>query len=372
MPGTMQAARLHAMGQPMHVDTVEIPDIGPGEVLIRVLRAGLNRGDLHMRVGQIRVNAGEEASHLPVLPMTIGHDGLGEIVEVGPNVSGLTVGDRVLAKCTLTCGFCKYCRSEREHLCIHHRVMGFVTLRKKEDMFLRYKDGLWAEYCRIPATNVERLRPDDDIDQMALVSQIAVGYRALKRARFGAGQTVIVNGASGITGTGVVLAALAMGAAHVIAIARDPGRLARVRQAAPNRISTISILTESIRDRVAQLTEGNGANVLVDVTPGGVDTTVDCLFSLEPGGRVALIGNNPEQLQIPYLYLMLRSIEFTSTTGRVYADFPELIELTRRGVIDTSHIRPNFFTLDQVNEALDSIPDRASGDVPVWPMFRPA
>jgi threonine dehydrogenase-like Zn-dependent dehydrogenase len=67
---------------------------------------------------------------------------------------------------------------------------------------------------------------------------------------------------------------------------------------------------------------------------------------------------------------MLRSIEFTSTTGRVYADFPELLELTRRGVLDVSHIRPQFFTLDQVNEALDSIPNRQAGDVPVWPMMR--
>jgi alcohol dehydrogenase len=297
------------------------------------------------------------------------------VVEVGAGVRGVAVGDRVIAKCILTCGYCKYCRSAREHLCVHHRVMGFFTLAtawgsEEEDIFRRYKDGLWADYCRLPATNVERLEPTDDVDQFSLVSQIAVGYRALKRARFGPGETVVVNGASGITGTGTVLAALALGAAQVIAVAREPTRLARVARIAPERVAPVSTLTESIRERVAALTRGNGANVLVDLTPSGVETTVECIHALEPGGRVALIGGNTELLQVGYRYLMIRSIEITSSTGRFYADYPELIELTRRGVLDVSHVRPQFFRLEQINEALDSMVARSGGDVPVWPMLR--
>jgi threonine dehydrogenase-like Zn-dependent dehydrogenase len=185
----------------------------------------------------------------------------------------------------------------------------------EEDIFRRYKDGLWADYCRLPATNVERLEPGDDVDKFSLVSQIAVGYRALKRARFGPGESVIVNGASGITGTGTVLAALALGAAQVIAVARDPQRLARLARMDPQRVATISLLSESIRERVPALTRGNGANVLVDLTPSGVETTVECIQALEPGGRVALIGGNTELLQIGYRYLMIRSIEITSSTS---------------------------------------------------------
>ena len=169
---------------------------------------------------------------------------------------------------------------------------------------------------------------------------------------------------------GVVLSAMAMGAAHIIAIARDASRLASLQKIDPQRISTISTKTDSIRERIAELTDGNGASVLVDVTPGGIETTVDCLYSLERGGRVAFVGNNPEMLQIPYLYLMLRSIEFTSCHGRNYKDVHHLIELARRRIIDTSHIRPKFFKLEQVNEALDWIEKRGSGDLPVWPMMR--
>jgi threonine dehydrogenase-like Zn-dependent dehydrogenase len=110
--------------------------------------------------------------------------------------------------------------------------------------------------------------------------------------------------------------------------------------------------------------------VLVDLTPSGVETTVECIHALEPGGRVALLGGNTELLQIGYRYLMIRSIEITSSTGRFYADYPELMELTRRGVIDVSHVRPQFFGLKQINEALDSMVVRGEGDVPVWPMLR--
>ena len=375
MQGTMRAARIHRVGEPVRVEEVTIPDVAAGEVLVRVLRGGLNRGDVHMRDGDFSLDPGEQSNQLPILPMTIGHDGIGEVVEVGAGVRGVAVGDRVIAKCILTCGYCKYCRSAREHLCIHHRVMGFFTLAtawgsEEEDIFRRYKDGLWADYCRLPATNVERLEPTDDVDKFSLVSQIAVGYRALKRARFGVGETVVINGASGITGTGAVLAALAQGAAQVIAVAREPTRLARLARIAPERIATVSAATESIRDRVADLTRGNGANVLVDLTPSGVETTVECIHALEPGGRVALIGGNTELLQIGYRYLMIRSIEITSSTGRFYADYPELMELTRRGVIDVSHVRPQFFGLKQINEALDSMVVRGEGDVPVWPMLR--
>jgi threonine dehydrogenase-like Zn-dependent dehydrogenase len=370
MKGTMKAARLYQPGEPMRVEEIPIPEIGPGEVLVRVRRGGLNRGDLHMRKGTIRATPKERGDIFRVLPLTVGHDGLGEVVEAGPGVRGFNAGDKVIARCTLTCGFCKYCRTEREHLCPRHRVMGFVSHYTSDDPFIRYKDGLWAEYCRIPATNVEKLQPGDDVDKFCLVSQMAVGMRALKRTRLEAGETVIVNAATGITGIGVVLSALAMGAGHIIAVARDPERLARFQKIDPKRISIISAKTDSIRERVAELTHGEGASVLIDVNPSSVATTHDCIYSLEAGGRVALLGNTTEPLQIPYVYLMVHSIEFTSCHGRNYKDIHHLIDLVRAGLIDVSHVRPKFFKLDQVNEALECIDKREPGELAVWPMWR--
>jgi alcohol dehydrogenase len=374
MHGTMKAARLHRFerthgaGEVVRVDDVPIPDIESGEVLIRVLRAGLNHGDLHMREDAVQYSP--EVTTVPDLPMTIGHDGLGEIVEVGPDVENLRIRDRVVVICSITCGFCKFCRTERQHLCQTKKTMGFLTKWGEGPAYLRrYKDGLWAEYCRVPAGNLVRLPGDADINEMCKVSQINVGYRALKRARLHSGETVLVNGASGITGIGTVLSALAMGAPLVIAVARNPARLERVRAIDPKRIATIALgRGESITDQVKDLTSGQGASVLAELAPGGIETTIECIRNLEPGGRVALIAPNPEPLNLPLRYLMIRSIEFTSVTGRFAMDVAELLELVQRGVIDTRHITTRYFPLADVNEALDYIEKRGDND-PLWPMY---
>jgi len=377
MQGTMKAARIYGFEKTskstdlLRVDDVPIPDIESGEVLIRVLRAGLNHGDLHMREDAVQYTS--EVPTIPYLPMVIGHDGLGEVVEVGPDVSNVRVGDRVVVMCSITCGYCKFCRSDRQHLCLSHRVMGFIAKwgEAGSKRILRYKEGLWAEYCRVPATNVVRLRPDDDINEMCKVSQMTVGYRALKRARLHSGETVIVNGATGITGIGTVLSALAMGAARVIAIARNPARLEKLHAIAPKRVATVALgKGESITKKVKELTDGQGASVVADLSPGGVQTLVECIRNLEGGGRVALIGANPEPLNLPVRYLMIRSIEICSITGRHYIDFPELLELARRGVIDTRHVTTRFFPMERVNDAIDYIAKRGD-DEPLWPMYAP-
>jgi len=374
MHGTMKAARLHGFerthgaGEVVRIDDVPIPEIATGEVLIRVLRAGLNHGDLHMREDAVQYSP--EVKTVPDLPMTIGHDGLGEIVEVGPDVENLRVGDRVVVICSITCGFCKYCRTERQHLCQIKKTMGFLTKWGEGPTHLRrYKDGLWAEYCRVPAGNVVCLPKDADINEACKVSQINVGYRALKRARLHSGETVLVNGASGITGIGTVLSALAMGAPQVIAVARNPARLRRIRAIDPKRIATVALgRGESITDKVRELTDGQGVSVLAELAPGGIETTIECIRNLEPGGRVALIAPNPEPLNLPLRYLMIRSIEFTSVTGRFAMDVAELLQLVQRGVIDTRHITTRYFPLADVNEALDYIKTRGDND-PLWPMY---
>jgi len=374
MQGTMKAARLHGFesthgaGETVRVDDVPIPDVGAGEVLIRVLRAGLNHGDLHMREDAVQYSP--EVKTVPDLPMTIGHDGLGEIVEVGPDVENLRVGDRVVVICSITCGFCKYCRTERQHLCQTKKTMGFLTKWGEGPAYLRrYKDGLWAEYCRVPAANLVLLPRDADINEMCKVSQINVGYRALKRARLHSGEIVLVNGASGITGIGTVLSALAMGAPLIIAVARNPARLERVRAIDPKRIATVALgRGESITNTVKELTNGQGASVLAELAPGGIETTIECIKNLEPGGRVALVAPNPEPLNLPLRYLMIRSIEFTSVTGRFAMDVAELLQLVQRGVIDTRHITTRYFPLAAANKALDYIKTRGDND-PLWPMY---
>jgi threonine dehydrogenase-like Zn-dependent dehydrogenase len=377
MPKTMRAARIQPeiTGGSRHVFRVEelpVPDVTNGEVLVRVLRAGLNRGDVDLRdeVVELAQRGGSAA----VLPITVGHDGMGQVAEVGPNVETVRVGDRVVVIAALTCGSCKYCRTDRDHICAYKRTMGFPTrLREWPERLARYKEGLWAEYCRVPASHVVRLPADTEVDEACKVSQIAVGYRALKRARLRPGETVVVNGASGIAGMGAGLSALAMGAGQVIAIARNAARIERVQRIDPNRVTAVALgRGDSIADAVTQRTDGQGGSVLADFTPyGSNDTTIACIRTLERGGRVLLAGSyTDEPFALSLDYIMLRSLEILGVTGRSPMDVAEVLELVRAGLIDTRHITTRYFSLAAADDALDFIEERGDGD-PIWPMYAP-
>jgi alcohol dehydrogenase len=374
----MKAVRLHQVGAPLRLDEVVIPDLDRGEVLVRVLRCGVKRGDLHAGGGgrPPDLGLGPTGNPLSDLPMTIGLDAVGEIAEIGIEVLGLAVGDRVIVEARMTCGTCRYCRRGREDLCDHHRLMGSYAMSalwsgpEEAARFRRYKDGFWAEYARVPATNVVKLQRGDDLDTFARITQVSSGYRALKRARVAAGESVIINGATGVTGTGAVIAALAMGAAQVIAVARNHARLAHVRSIDPRRVSAISTNDGPLRERILQLTGGAGANVLVDLTPPGADTTVTCLRSLERGGRAVLFGGNNQLLELNYRFLMIWSIEIMSSTGRLRSDLAELADLTRRGLIDLSPMTPQYYGLEEIGKAIESFRTRAEDDLPAWPMMR--
>jgi alcohol dehydrogenase len=356
----MKAGRFYGSDKPIRVEEIPIPDIRRNEVLMRVLRAGTNGGDVHLRRGLYD-------RYIPVVPLTIGHEGLGEIVEAGPEAAGVKVGDLVIVRPNLTCGYCKFCRSEREHRCIRRQVIGWLS--HPQILNPRCVDGMWAEYCRVPDTNVHRLEPGDDIDTYALVSVIAVGYRALKRAKMGPGDTVIVNGATGVTGVPAVLAAMALGAAHIIGVARNESRLLKLKELDPARISIVSTKSGAVAAKIMELTKGQGASVVVDLVPDTNESLMECIRALEPCGRVALLAAKNEPVQLTYHDYLLKAVEITSSNGRNYQDIAELVELTRHGVIDPTVITPQFFTLEQVNEAIDAV-DRRITPEPCWPMMR--
>ncbi|HEX9880172.1 MAG TPA: alcohol dehydrogenase catalytic domain-containing protein [Candidatus Binatia bacterium] len=360
MAGTMKAGRFHGSGQPIHIDEIPVPDIRRNEVLVRVRRAGTNGGDVHLRRGLYD-------KYVPRPPFTMGHEGLGEVVEVGPEAKGVRVGDRVIVRPNLTCGTCKFCRSEREHRCIRRQVIGWLC--RPELLNPRCVDGMWAEYCRIPDTNVHRLEPGDDIDRYSLVSVIAVGYRALKRARMSPGDAVIINGATGVTGVPTVLAAMALGAAHVIAVARNESRLSKLKELDPGRISTVSTKNGPVTESIMELTRGQGASVVVDLVPDTNASLMECIRALEPCGRVALLAAKNEPVQLTYHDFLMNSVEITSSNGRNYQDIAELVELTRHGAIDPTVITARFFALEQADEAIDAV-DRRITPEPCWPMMR--
>lgn len=373
MPETMRAARLHGLNMPIQVDDVPVPDIGEGDVLVQIKVCGLNGGDSHLLAGDVRLRPREGSEAIPDLPMTISHDGAGILAKVGRNVKGFKEGDRTLINARLTCGFCKFCRSGREHLCQLHRLMGFLTYASAyggdPNIFAPYKDGLCAEYARVPATNIFPLPDAIDFEEVGDFGLLGVAYHGVKMAGIGPGDAVIITGATGSTGVCAVACARLFGATRIICIARNEERLKRLKEIAPDHIETISVPREPIREKVRQCTDGRGARVLLDFTPQASDTTEQAIYSLERGGQAILLGGNTEELRVSYRYLMINAIEIRGSKGFFHEDVPVLLDLMEHKALDLSFIQHCKFPIDRINEALKKLVDK--GPHLVWVMVQP-
>ncbi|HET9167062.1 MAG TPA: alcohol dehydrogenase catalytic domain-containing protein, partial [Candidatus Angelobacter sp.] len=164
----MKAAVLHELKTPMAIEEVERPKPGDGEVLIKIEACGVCHSDLHVAEGDWIQFAG-----ITKLPLIVGHEVAGKVVEVGPGVSVLKTGDRVGVPWIFwTCGECEFCREGNENLCVKQKITG-VTV-----------DGGYAEYIKAPATHATKI-PDavSSVQAAPLFCAGVTVYRAIMQAK---------------------------------------------------------------------------------------------------------------------------------------------------------------------------------------------
>src|SRR6202045_2164413 len=173
----MKAAVLHERKKPMAVEEVARPIPGAGEVLIKVEACGVCHSDLHVADGDWK-----QFASIPKLPLIVGHEVAGNVVEVGSGVSELKVGDRVGVPWIFwTCGECEFCREGNENLCVKQKITG-VTV-----------DGGYAEFIKAPASHA--LKIPDGLSWPGAAPLFCAGvtvYRALRRAKIEAGQRLAI------------------------------------------------------------------------------------------------------------------------------------------------------------------------------------
>lgn len=360
MSRLMRAAQVVAIGQPVEIREIPIPDLSDEDVLVRIARCGLNGGDTHLISGDFRVSA--ELMPSVRLPLTIGHRGCGVVAEVGRKAQGFRVGDRVIVRCYRNCGQCIYCQTDRALLCPGKDGRGWLTY-KPNPQFARYKDGLASEYALAHCSDLEKF--PDGVNFDAAVGQLEVAHLAAKRARIGHGDVVVITGATGITGVSAVLASKLFNPRKIIAVARDRRKLDHLRSVDPEIIETISVVEEDLSQRLRDLTEGEGADVLLDFISKGVETTRQAIYRMRPGGRVVLVGGCTEELCISYRFLMRSCLEITSSAGTNYRDFSTIMNFVRSGKLDLSPIAIYNFPLEQIHEAVKVLVERP-GDKPFW------
>lgn len=290
----MRAAVWHAAGD-VRVDDVAEPAARDGEVLVEVDLACICASDIaEYRDGPhvIPVSRPHPLTGRAA-PVTLGHEYVGRVVEVGGGVEGLAVGDRVCGDACLRCETCYWCVRGEYNICARGASVGL------------HADGAFAPRLTVPAYTLAAV-PDAVPDTTAaLVEPLAVGLHALRRARFQAGETVVVIG-FGMVGASVLLSARASGAAAVVVVEGSPARSETARQLGAAEVCAPE---DDVRGAARARTQGIGADVVVDCT-GSAAVLPVAVELARRGGRVVICGipHQPSQVSAARLVYFEREV----------------------------------------------------------------
>jgi alcohol dehydrogenase len=303
-------------------------------------------------------------NHLPPLPASVGLDAAGVVIEIGNNVTGFRVGERVYVNPWLSCGDCPYCRSGEPMLCSSAAFQGYFGFFKHSLRLLEaYPYGGFSEYITASAGRLVLLPPEVDFDHAARFGYIGTSFAALRAGRVGAGTWVAINGITGTLGVAATLLALAMGAERILGFGRNRELLKQLKSLAPNRIDTLALAEASVADWLRDRTEGLGVDVLIDCSARAASarTTADALNGLKRGGRAVNIGALTEPLAIEPIQFMTSRLHFQGSNWFTTGEGQLMAEMVRAGALDLSSIKSHAFPLGQVNEALNVIKQRPGG-----------
>ena len=353
----MRAAVLREPGRPVSTETVVLAPPRRGEVLVRVVAAGVCHSDVHLADGQL--GGGR-------WPMVLGHEGAGVVVAVGEDVVDVVAGDHVAFCFVPSCGACRACRSGRRTLCetaARHGVAGMLMdgssrLRTLDGTVLQH--GLmvacFAEYAVVPAAGAVRLPASIPLWQAALLGcGVVTGIGAVNRAGLRVGASVCVIGCGGV-GLQVIAGAQLAGAGLIVAVDTDDDKLELARR----RGATHAVVADGgvdVVDEVLSLS-GGGVEHAFEVV-GRAATIRQAWDVLAPGGAATVVGLAPVGVEVS-----LPAIDFLSEktiTGSYYgssdvhAALGRLVQLVVDGRLDLGDVVSYLIGLDDVEAALERL-----------------
>jgi len=321
----MKAAVVNQFHEKLEVKEVPVPEIGPGEVLVRIKACGVCHTDLHAAHGDWPVK--------PKLPVIPGHEGVGVVEKVGEGVASLKVGDRVgIPWLYSACGECDYCLTGWETLCQKQQNGGYSV------------DGGYAEYCKAPAAYVAKI-PDgiSDVDAAPILCAGVTTYKALKVANVKPGEWVAIYGIGGLGHLALQYAkAMGYNVAAVdihdekLELAKELGADVTVNGA---KVDPVQAISEEIG--------GAHAAISVAVTKKAFE---QAYRSVRRGGSVVVVGLPNDELPIPIFDTVLNGVSVKGSIVGTRKDMQEALEFAARGkvkaIIETQ-------PLDKINEVFD-------------------
>lgn len=318
---------------------LDIPSPGDGEVLVRVLKCGICGSDLHTWHGKWN-------NPRP------GHEFCGIVEECGDQVESLKPGDRVTAECFGHCGACKWCRQGDYNLC-----------ENKVDVFR--PAGAFAEKIVHRAESVFKVPDSLTVAQAVLVEPLAVSFRAVSREREIEEANIVVIG-GGTIGLLCAAVARAHGARRVFSIAKYDHQAEMA-----DRMGATDVLRlgqDDPRQRIEEITEGRGADLVVDAVAAGTSFTT-ALSIARKRGKVVVVGGATRPLLSgigPLIWgelMVTGSSCYATTEGR--RDFEWALELTENKEVCPEPIITHTFSLDEISEAFQAADDKETGAIKV-------
>jgi S-(hydroxymethyl)glutathione dehydrogenase / alcohol dehydrogenase len=347
----MRAAVLIEPNAPLSIEVLKSPALGPHDVRIAVEATGVCHSDLNIAQGGMP---------LP-LPLVLGHEGAGTVLEVGAAVRRVKVGDRVIAALSPSCGDCWFCQRDQAHLCngITDRMTVTRALRPDGSVVHGLSGlGTFTDVMVAYEANLVRVETDLPCEQLALMScGVATGVGAvLNTAAVKPGSSVAVIGCGGV-GQSVVQGARIAGAAEIFAV--DPVPLKRETALRHGATHGIDPADGDPVEQVKAATGGRGADYTFEVV-GLPGTIVQAFATARRGGTIVVVGM-PKVGEMVTLPAVAMFADAKSVIGSFYGsiqarrDLPLLVRLVETGRLDVGSMISKRIKLDQINEAFTAM-----------------
>ncbi|MFF5015328.1 S-(hydroxymethyl)mycothiol dehydrogenase [Streptomyces sp. NPDC001165] len=347
MSQQVRAVVARSKGAPVSLETIVVPDPGPGEALVKIEACGVCHTDLHYREGGISDD----------FPFLLGHEAAGVVEAVGEGVTDVAPGDFVILNWRAVCGQCRACLRGRPWYCFNtHNAKQRMTLTGGTELSPALGIGAFAEKTLVAAgqcTKVDRAASAAAAGLLGCGVMAGLGA-AINTGNVGRGDTVAVIGCGGVGDAAIVGAKLA-GAAKVIAVDIDDRKLATAAKLGATH--TVNSKETDAVDAVRELTGGFGADVVIEAV-GRPETYRQAFYARDLAGTVVLVGvPTPEmKLELPLLDVFGRGGALKSSwygDCLPSRDFPMLIDLYLQGRLDLDAFVTETIALDEVEKAFE-------------------
>jgi L-iditol 2-dehydrogenase len=295
-----------------HLELTDLPrpEIGGGEVLVRVAACGICGSDVHGYDG---------SSGRRIPPIVMGHEAAGTVAAVGAEVTGYKPGDRVTFDSTVYCGECGFCRRGEANLCDNRQVIGVSCGDYR-------RHGAFAEYVTVPARILYHLPDDFEFSQAAMLEAVSVALHAVRVSAARRGDSALVIGA-GMIGLLTLQAARAAGCNPVYIADVDATRLELARQLGAD--GTLHCSGAELVREVLKRTGGQGVDVSYEAV-GRNETVTAAIEATRRGGTVTLVGNIQPEVTLPLQKVVSRQLRLQGSCASA-GEYPQAIEMISDG-----------------------------------------